>query len=242
MAIAVALLASVAVLLLLVVAVILYRGYVITKRIRRNRANGCIDTSSNAAAAAAVRTSSSAPIPTLIILGSGGHTTEILSMTQHLDSKQYELRYCKADTDVTSSDRLRTFLKGKDHHPIYLYSIPRSREVGQSYFSSIATTLKAFVGSFNLISDVQPQLILCNGPGTCIPLCFAARCIQLVRSSYDCQIVFCESFCRVTTLSLTGRILYGSTFLGADLFLVHWPELHAKYKASVLTTSFVSSN
>ena len=37
------------------------------------------------------------------------------------------------------------------------------------------------------------------------------------------NIVFIESFCRVKSLSLTGRILYALGIV--DLFLVHWPEL-----------------
>ena len=37
----------------------------------------------------------------------------------------------------------------------------------------------------------------------------------------DTRIVFCESFCRVKHLSLTGKLLYPI----ADRFVVQWPEL-----------------
>ena len=36
-----------------------------------------------------------------------------------------------------------------------------------------------------------------------------------------------QSFCRVKSLSLTGRLLYHSRM--ADRFVVHWPELCGRY-------------
>ena len=41
--------------------------------------------------------------------------------------------------------------------------------------------------------------------------------------------------CRVSTLSLTGRILYP----WVDVSLVHWSALHAQYPKSILSHSFV---
>jgi len=42
------------------------------------------------------------------------------------------------------------------------------------------------------------------------------------------KIIFIESFARVQTLSLSGKILY----YFADRFLVQWPELRTKYPMS----------
>ncbi|EEC13566.1 conserved hypothetical protein [Ixodes scapularis] len=39
------------------------------------------------------------------------------------------------------------------------------------------------------------------------------------------SVVYVESFCRVETLSITGRVLYHL----ADHFVVQWPQLSAKY-------------
>ena len=81
--------------------------------------------------------------------------------------------------------------------------IYRSREVGQSYVTSVWTTLLAIVHALQLMIKIRPQVvlflillfyslihfyyfgcnslftlsqpqILCNGPGTCIPLCAIA--------------------------------------------------------------------
>jgi beta-1,4-N-acetylglucosaminyltransferase len=198
------------------------------------------------------------PIPVLVVLGSGGHTTEMLFMTKNLNPAYYHpIHYCKASTDSTSPDRVRTMLNEKaeslssrttgrvatastlsDASALVqeIHSIPRSREVGQSYVSSVFSTLYSFYFAFVLVGRLQPQLILCNGPGTCIPICFAAliyRVLGVWKTS--CKIVFIESYCRVHTLSLTGKLLY----YAADLFIVHWKELQGKYPNTVLTNSFI---
>jgi beta-1,4-N-acetylglucosaminyltransferase len=47
-------------------------------------------------------------IPTMVVLGSGGHTTEILRLSSSLKEEVYQPRsYVIADSDVTSEGRLR---------------------------------------------------------------------------------------------------------------------------------------
>lgn len=57
-------------------------------------------------------------------------------------------------------------------------------------------------------------------PGTCLPICLAAYALRFLGVR-RVRVVFVESFCRVRSLSLTGRLLY---YL-ADRFLVQWPGL-----------------
>ena len=169
------------------------------------------------------------PIQTLIILGSGGHTTEMIRMTKHLNRDYYApVEYCRATTDTTSVMRLGLFGDATVH------AIPRAREVGQSYATSILTTLYAQLHALILIAKIRPGLILCNGPGTVLPLCVAAF-VWRILGLCPGQIVFVESYCRVNTLSLTGRLLYP----WVDLFVVHWEELQQTYPHSTLVESFV---
>lgn len=178
------------------------------------------------------------PLSVLVVLGSGGHTTELLFMMQKLNIHHYHpIAYCKASTDTTSQDRLRTTRNNNNNtrnSEIIVYNLPRSREVGQSYISSAFSTLYAGWFALSLVGKLRPHVILCNGPGTCIPVCWAALLFRIClgRSSTT---VFIESYCRVQSLSLTGKILY---YL-ADLFVVHWPELHVKYPNSVVTKTFI---
>lgn len=141
---------------------------------------------------------------TLVVLGSGGHTTEMLHLLKNLDPKKYKpLLYVVAATDSTSLRRVDAFVENGQggRRPDQVYFIPRSREVGQSYFTSIFTTLWSFLHAFGLVLRIRPNLLLCNGPGTCLPI---AICTFLYRILGLCEgkIVFVESFCRVTRYEL----------------------------------------
>ena len=97
--------------------------------------------------------------------------------------------------------------------------------MGQSYLSSVVTSLAAACSCVPVLVSAQPQLLLANGPGTALPLLLLARLLALVRLTAPCRIVFVESVCRVRTLSLTATIAQHL----ADECLVLWPELAAKH-------------
>nr|XP_033327159.1 UDP-N-acetylglucosamine transferase subunit ALG14 homolog [Megalopta genalis] len=158
-------------------------------------------------------------VKTLIILGSGGHTAEMIRILSYLEFKNYSPRiYVHADTDVISVEKVQDL--EKDNTDYKIIKIQRSREIRQSYFTSIYTTLWATLESIPLLWTERPDLLLCNGPGTCVPLCiimFLFKVFFVTRTT----IVFIESFCRVHTLSLSGKILYYIV----DYLLVQWPSL-----------------
>ena len=217
------------------------------------------------------------PLKTLVVLGSGGHTTEMLELMKKLDPVRYKpMVLVVASTDATSLKRVQAYphplpIQNKDHlietryitngiiNEQQVYRIPRSREVGQSYFSSIFTTSYSFIFAFWLVGyqvgksstsrcaifcfnrrksnflfktddisfsmtassdatdmipltaaesvffsflvdrkQVQPDLVLINGPGTCVPVALSAFLIRIIGWKRRTKIVFVESFCRVT--------------------------------------------
>ena len=73
------------------------------------------------------------------MLGSGGHTGEMLSLLKHFNRARYcPLTYVRAVTDSTSEVRIRAAEEAQDNlKNVRFCHIPRSREVGQSYFTSI---------------------------------------------------------------------------------------------------------
>ncbi|XP_041978130.1 UDP-N-acetylglucosamine transferase subunit ALG14 homolog [Aricia agestis] len=156
---------------------------------------------------------------TLISIGSGGHTTEMLRIVGTLNATKYLPRlYVMADNDVSSEVKIRKLEAQEKHFEIH--RIPRSRNVNQSYFTSVFSTLRAMLHTFPIIYKFKPQVIIANGPGTCVPICFVAfflRCLFIL----DCRVIFIESICRVRTLSLSGKIMQ---FL-ADVFIIQWPQL-----------------
>ena len=96
--------------------------------------------------------------------------------------------------------------------------------MGQSYVSSVFSTLQALKHCLVPVTTLQPQLLLVNGPGTCLPVAIVTWLLHVSRLS-RCQIIFVESLCRVKTLSLTGKILQHF----ATESLVLWPELAEKH-------------
>jgi beta-1,4-N-acetylglucosaminyltransferase len=162
---------------------------------------------------------------TLVVFGSGGHTAEMLSLLAVLPREPYApLTFVIADTDSTSEGRAKA--SGGVPGDAQFLRIPRAREVGQSYLTSLVSTLRAFLACLRLVWSLQPRIILVNGPGTCLPLCLAAAVLRLL-GCLRCSIVFVESVCRVRTLSTTGKLLYHARI--ADQVHVQWPQLAAAY-------------
>ena len=78
----------------------------------------------------------------------GGHTSELLNLIKHLDPKKYRpLHLVRANTDIMSHDRSRAELNRS--WILRSHEIPRSREVGQSWFSTMFSTIRTIRINFN---------------------------------------------------------------------------------------------
>ncbi|OQV12307.1 putative UDP-N-acetylglucosamine transferase subunit ALG14-like protein [Hypsibius exemplaris] len=164
----------------------------------------------------------------MVILGSGGHTTEALSLLRALDTKQYRpVTFVLAETDTTSAVRAVAAWDGMKDDMKFV-KIPRSREVHQSWLSTLLTTGKALVSAFPIVYREKPDIILCCGPGTCVPICLVAWLFSLLFVQRT-VITFVESICRVQTLSLTGKILY----FFCDIFFVQYESLSHSWPKAV---------
>ncbi|XP_066291029.1 UDP-N-acetylglucosamine transferase subunit ALG14-like [Branchiostoma lanceolatum] len=213
---------------------------------------------------------SNGSIRTLVVVGSGGHTAEILRLMRGLSDTYAPRYYIIAETDQLSEEKVHRFEREKypgkkdmasvlflslprgpspltlhmrSSNPELAYmgvphdgddviyplqyevqKVPRSREMAQSWLSSVFTTLYATLYSIPLVFRTSPDLILCNGPGTCVPP-FAAGFLMKFLGLTKVSLVYVEMFCRVETLSLSAQLLY---YL-ADHFLVQWPQLHQRF-------------
>ncbi|KAL2828710.1 oligosaccharide biosynthesis protein Alg14-like protein [Aspergillus cavernicola] len=218
----------------------------------------------------------SSPVHFLVVLGSGGHTAEMLSMLRRmqLDPIKYTYRtYIVSSGDSFSATKAVEFEstlveRGAAPGSYTVVTVPRARRVHQSYFTAPFTTIQSFYSCLlvlrGLHSDQQalpaelpspyPDIILTNGPATAVCVILAARllrmyhyCLRLLfparmhfharsmagatthRSAplsdeFRLRTIFVESWARVTTLSLSGKILLPF----ADRFLVQWPALGGK--------------
>ncbi len=171
-----------------------------------------------------------APCRTLIVVGSGGHTSEMMRIMGGLKLKHYTPRlYIVAKGDEMSQGKVKGFetTNGTFTTPsVTIKMIPRARKVLQSYFTSIFTTLVAIFSSFTIVLRFRPDLVLCNGPGTCIPICFWTYLLKFFFLK-ETRVVYVESLCRVKRLSLSGLLLY-YLYL-ADHVFVQWPHLKDLY-------------
>jgi len=134
--------------------------------------------------------------------------------------ERLELTYLIADTDRGSLAQVEAFHEEIGAPSPRVLRVPRAREVGQIYISSIFTTLRAAWFTFQHVWQLKPDIVLTNGPGTCVPVVLAGyicRALGVCRS----LTIYSESFARSENLSLSGRILYHVV----DRFTVQWEEL-----------------
>lgn len=158
----------------------------------------------------------------------------MLHFVNFLDIKKYAPRYYViAKTDANSILKLVDVEvekePEKEKHNFEIIAIPRSREVKQSYLTAIFSTIYATLSCIPHLIRIQPDLILTNGPGTCVPICLVAFWLKVFFFNPRCKIVFIESFCRVKTLSLSGKLLIWMS----DMFVVQWPELKEQFSDRV---------
>ncbi|KAI3705517.1 hypothetical protein L1987_75756 [Smallanthus sonchifolius] len=175
------------------------------------------------------RNTSQKNLSTLVVLGSGGHTAEMINLLSVLPKDRFAPRfYIAAATDNMSLQKARVFEDALDDktslqgpEPTQFMQIYRSREVGQSYITSVGTTLFALGHALWLMVKIRPQVILCNGPGTCIPICAIAFIFKILGIRWS-NIFYVESIARVKRLSLSGLLLYKLRM--ADQLFVQWPQ------------------
>src|SRR5262249_223359 len=115
---------------------------------------------------------------TAIVMGSGGHTSEMLKLlsglsAQDLSAEFLPREYIVARTDTMSHAKVNQFEQHQQHQQggdssYKVHSTYRSRHVGQSYLTSVFTTLLACLLAIPLAWRVRPRLLLVNGPGTCV--------------------------------------------------------------------------
>lgn len=138
--------------------------------------------------------SSGGPVTTAVFLGSGGHTTELLLLLSSLDEKRYSPRiFIVSSGDDFSASKARQWQqdhggRGDDSDADdVVVQLPRARNVHQSWLSTPLTTMISFWECLKLVrqgpsstshakgntlSQSRPfaDLVLLNGPGTCVPL------------------------------------------------------------------------
>ena len=109
----------------------------------------------------------------MIVFGSGGHTTEMLLMLVSKEKNEFEFKkynqvhFVIGHSDTWSMTKIKDFFSAKNPGFDVFRDIPnlrvdrvyRSREVKQSYFTSIFTTLIALAHSVYLVASIRPDIV-----------------------------------------------------------------------------------
>jgi beta-1,4-N-acetylglucosaminyltransferase len=166
----------------------------------------------------------------MILLGSGGHTAEMLLLLSSLTPSH--MRKLKRTYIVTSGDSLSlqkaaAYEQSLSSPPqnCKIRIVPRARRVGQSWLSTPWDCVLCLVGCLRaFVEGGIPDVVVCNGPGSAVLMVLVAlgcRFCGVART----RTVYVESFARTRTLSLSGKILYPLV----DRFFVQWPKLKERY-------------
>ena len=104
----------------------------------------------------------------LIVFGSGGHTTEMLLMLRSIDFKSYgRVHFVIGHSDTWSLTKIKDYFQKNRNINIEevanltITKLFRSREVKQSYFTSVFTTLMGLVHSLLLVLQIRPDIVTC---------------------------------------------------------------------------------
>ena len=149
----------------------------------------------------------------MIVLGSGGHTKEMIRLVDLL-GPDYEYSYLVCADDELSRQKIKT--------PGAVYPVIRPRLLNIGVLTIGLRTLWAAGQAFVALCRTRPHAIISAGPGIAVPSCILAKFLGI-------KVIYIETGSRVFALSTSGKIL--SHF--ADLFFVQWEELLTSYPEAI---------
>lgn len=198
----------------------------------------------------------------LIVLGSGGHTSEMLSILQNLGAEYLDSRFDKrtwvvSSGDAFSAERAKRFEDWIEQDTSSrsswdIITVHRAREIHQPLYTAPVSCLQclwdciqalrgthrdlkstpkgARSNTGDAVTTPHPDLILTNGPATAVVLILASLILMFLglapinpgrEKGGAMRSIYIESWARVKTLSLSGKILR----FFAGRFLVQWRGL-----------------
>lgn len=190
------------------------------------------------------------PTRLLVVLGSGGHTAEMLTMLKGLDCSRYTHRsYIISSGDAFSAGKAKEFEddmakrarkdKDMDSGNWDVSVVPRARNIHQSVLTAPLSCARCLLACFAVLQRPSasssphtrasakrfyPTLIVSNGPATGVMIVLASimlRFFGFPGANGTMRTIYVESFARVKRLSLSGKLLLGTV----DRFVVQWQGL-----------------
>ena len=151
----------------------------------------------------------------LVVLGGGGHTKQLLKLVKQL-GMEYDYEYLISTSDILSEKKIE--FRGK------IFRILNPREMKDK--NIIKVILKFIPSTLQLLAALfqsKARYILAAGPSLSLHVAFLGKFI------FGKKIIFLESWSRVYTKSLAGKLTYPF----ADIFFVQWREELKNYPKAV---------
>ncbi|CAD6450452.1 fb0a6e0f-85d8-4e0f-957e-cb2f460ea825-CDS [Sclerotinia trifoliorum] len=193
------------------------------------------------------------PSHMVVVLGSGGHTAEMISLLRDTNAARYKHRtYIISAGDNFSStkaqdceERIQSKLRpslpctksGEFDSTTGIWDlivVPRAREIHQPLYTAPISSFWCMLGCLKALYTISmtstihqqyPDILITNGPATAVIMILASFLLKFLGLApiWKMQTIYVESWARVKTLSLSGKILL---WLGIyDRFLVQWEGL-----------------
>lgn len=138
------------------------------------------------------------------ISSTGGHLTQLKNIIKSFDTSEVKVITEKNKTTISLQKQYDvSYLVQQERKNIFFPFI---------FFINI-------VLSFWYVLKVRPKYIISTGAGAVIPFCILGKI-------FGSKLIFIESFAKVQTPTITGRVLYRF----ADKFYVQWEELLSVYE------------
>ncbi|MGE6375501.1 PssD/Cps14F family polysaccharide biosynthesis glycosyltransferase [Peribacillus muralis] len=137
-----------------------------------------------------------------LISSTGGHWTQLNNIINEFNSPkqnhfvELQLITEKNETNISRNDI--KFLVQQDRKKIYFLFI----------------LIRNLIVSIFLFLKFRPDYVISTGAGVVLPYLFIAKI-------YGSKIIFIESYAKVNSPTITGRIVYRF----ADIFYVQWPSM-----------------
>lgn len=146
----------------------------------------------------------------LLVCSSGGHFKALQQLMPFWS--QHDRRWVTFDTATTAA-----YCEEVKESVIWAHS-PTNR--------NIPNLIRNLVLSVQVLREYRPDVILTTGAGVAVPF-------LILGKLFGCQTVFVESVTRVTSLSLSARLVL--PFL--SVLYVHWQQLVTLYPKAELIMS-----
>jgi UDP-N-acetylglucosamine:LPS N-acetylglucosamine transferase len=131
----------------------------------------------------------------------GGHLTQLLKLAQSWNGHDVFF--------VTTGSAVQNELQKRGK--VYI--------VGECNRKQLLKTTKVFLKCVKIVRKERPDVILSTGAAAGCMLCFLCKL-------FGAKVIWMDSITNTEKLSLSGRMV---RYI-ANLFLVQWPQLAAKYK------------